>query len=126
VYGGRHWLRPESHKVVVRDQLRALAVEFGLTPAAWVILDNHTHILVKSHAGPELNHFVGRWHGRTSFDLNRLDNARGRQIWHSFWDTCIRTEADYWNRFNYIHYNPIKHGYVSRLEVAVVELPVLS
>ena len=96
----------------MRNRLKDLVVEFRIILAAWVILDNHSHILVKSHAGAELNRFIGRWHGRTSFDLNALDNARGRQVWRNFWDSCIRGKADYWTRFNYIHYNPIKHGYV--------------
>jgi putative transposase len=47
--------------------------------------------------------------------LNASDNTHGRQVWHNYWDTCVRTEADYWTRFNYVHYNPIKHGYVKQL-----------
>lgn len=35
-------------------------------------------------------------------------------MWYSYLDTCIRDEAGYWTRFNYIRYNPVKHGYVSR------------
>lgn len=116
VYDGRRLLRPDTHKEVVRDQLRALITEFKLSLTAWTILDNHTHILVKSHMGVDVSRFIGRWHGRTSFDLNALDQIRGRQVWHNYWDTCIRTEADYWTRFNYVHYNPIKHGYVSQFE----------
>ena len=114
--GGRRLLSPDGSKELVRERLRALVVEFKVTLAAWVILDNHTHILVKSHVGAELNRFLGRWHGRSAYDLNALDNARGRQIWHNFWDTCIRSESDYWTRFNYVNYNPVKHGYVKRLE----------
>jgi len=66
VYGGRHPLQPEGHKALIRDLLKALVIEFKLTLAAWVILDNHTHILIKSHRDAELNRFVGRWHGRSS------------------------------------------------------------
>jgi putative transposase len=95
----------------VRDQLKALVTEFDLALAAWVILDDHCHILVRSHHGSEISQFVGRWHGRTSCELNRMDGQRGHQVWHNYWDTCIRSEADYWTRFNYIHYNPVKHGY---------------
>jgi len=116
VYDGRRLFRPEGHKELVRDQLRASMAKSRFTLAAWVILDNHSHILVKSKVGAELNRFIGRWHGRTSFDINGLDGARGRQVWHNFWDTCIRSEVDYWTRFNYIHYNPIKHGYVKQCE----------
>ncbi len=36
-------------------------------------------------------------------------------MWHNYWDRCIRSERDYWTRFNYIHYNPVKHGYVTRM-----------
>jgi REP element-mobilizing transposase RayT len=84
VAGGRRLLSPGGHKDLVRDRLRALVVEFQVRLAAWVILDNHSHILVKSRVGTELNGFLGRWHGRTSYDLNALDDARGRQVWHNF------------------------------------------
>jgi putative transposase len=116
VTGGRRLLSTDGHKELVRERLRALVVEFKVRLAAWVILDNHTHILVRCRVGAEMNRFLGRWHGRTAYDLNALDDARGRQVWHNFWDTCIRTDVDYWTRFNYVHYNPIKHGYVKRLE----------
>ena len=109
-------LWPAGYKDLVRDQLKALVVEFDLRLAVWVILDNHYHLLVKSHIGAALSRFFGRLHGRSSFDLNRLDDARGRQVWHNYWDTCVRGETDYWTRFNYIHYNPVKHGYVARIE----------
>ncbi len=113
----RHRLfRRHGHKEFLRDHLEELAVEFNLKLAAWVILDNHYHILVKSKSGVELPRFFGRLHGRTSFELNGRDNTRGRQVWHNFWDTCIRTERDHWTRFNYIHHNPVKHGYVKRME----------
>jgi putative transposase len=109
-------LRPEGHKDLVRDQIKALVTEFDLRLAAWVILDNHYHILTKSHDAKRLPRFFGRLHGRTSFEINGRDGTRGRQVWHNYWDTCIRTEADYWTRFNYIHHNPVKHGYVTRVE----------
>jgi putative transposase len=109
-------LRPEGYKDLVRDQLKALVTEFGLRLAAWVILDNHYHILIKSHLGETLPRFFGRLHGRTSFEVNGCDRTRGRQVWHNYWDACIRTEADYWTRFNYIHHNAVKHSYVMRIE----------
>jgi len=116
VYRGHRLLQPRSHKELVRDQLKALVDEFKFTLAAWVILDNHYHILIRSHAGTHLPQIVRRLHGRTSHDLNELDGAHGRQVWHNYWDTCIRGEIDFWTRFNYIHNNPVKHGYVRRFE----------
>ena len=31
-----------------------------------------------------------------------------------FWEHQIRDEADYHHHFDYIHYNPVKHGWVKR------------
>src|SRR5436309_1032988 len=87
----RRFLLPEGHKVLVRDQLKTLVVEFQLRLAAWVILDNHYHLLIKSCCGSRLPRFFARLHGGTSFALNRLDGTRGRQVWHNYWDTCLRT-----------------------------------
>ena len=36
-------------------------------------------------------------------------------IWQRrFWDHVIRDEEDFQNHINYIHYNPVKHGYVTK------------
>jgi putative transposase len=108
-------IKTEGHKEFLRNQLKAMTTEFELKLSAWVILDNHYHILIKTKVGETLPKAIGRLHGRISFELNKRDNVRGRQLWHNYWDTYIRTEADYWTRFNYIHHNPVKHGYVANM-----------
>jgi putative transposase len=107
---------PKSHKDIIRDQLKTLVTLFGLRLSAWVILDNHYHLLIKSSAEASLMQFIRRLHGRTSHDINVLDQYAGRQVWDNYWDHCIRSESDYWTRFNYIHHNPIKHGYVRNMD----------
>ena len=116
IYHKHYLLRPRGYKALVRDGLKTLAIEFGVQLAAWVVLDNHYHLLVKSRIGKDLPRFLGRLHGKVSFDLNTLDDTRGRRVWHNYWDTCVRTETDYWMRFNYIHHNPVKHGYTLKME----------
>ena len=35
------------------------------------------------------------------------------EIWqHRGWEHCLRDEQDFQQHFDYIHYNPVKHGYV--------------
>ena len=42
---------------------------------------------------------------------------RPLRLWqHRFWDHMIRNERDYENHFDYIHYNPVKHGLVPKPE----------
>jgi putative transposase len=111
-YHRQHLFSPSGHKDLLIENIQSLSKEFQLELAAWVILDNHYHILIKSRDGIDLPKFFAKFHGRTSFELNRRDKKRGRQVWQNYWDTGIRSETDYWTRFNYIHYNPVKHGYV--------------
>ncbi len=42
-------------------------------------------------------------------------NKGERGIWRRrFWEHAIRDEADYRHHVDYIHHNPVKHGYVAR------------
>ena len=47
---------------------------------------------------------------------NRSRVSKGeRDIWQRrFWEHLIRDENDYEKHVNYIHYNPVKHGYVAK------------
>jgi putative transposase len=39
-------------------------------------------------------------------------SKREKGIWQRrFWEHCIRDEADWRRHMDYIHYNPVKHGY---------------
>jgi putative transposase len=108
-------LQSNTDKEIIRNNLQSLAKEFSIFLAAWVILDNHYHLLLHFEDG-RLSSFVQRLHGRTAYEINKSQGKRGRQVWHNYWETLIRGEADYWVRFNYIHHNPIKHGYVAKME----------
>jgi len=110
------FLRSAEAKTLVRDKMVGLVQKFKMELKAWVILDNHYHLLLKTRRGHDLSTFFGQLHGGTSYQINRWDGTAGRQVWHNYWDTCIRDEAGMWTRFNYIHYNPVKHGYVDKPE----------
>ncbi|MFA6162758.1 MAG: transposase [Methylobacter sp.] len=41
-------------------------------------------------------------------------NKREKGVWQRrFWEHCIRDENDWRQHVDYIHFNPVKHGYVS-------------
>ena len=110
------FLKSEYAKTLVRDKLHELVLAFDISFLAWVILDDHYHLLLKPQLGRVLPRFIGQLHGSTSRQINLHDSISGRKIWHNYWDTCINTEINLWTRFNYIHQNPVKHGYVAKLE----------
>ncbi|WP_308366195.1 MULTISPECIES: transposase [unclassified Microbulbifer] len=44
-------------------------------------------------------------------------SKREKGVWQRrFWEHLIRDEQDWGNHLDYIHYNPVKHGYVTRVK----------
>jgi putative transposase len=81
---------------------------------AWVVLPNHYHVLLHTPAVHDVLQQVGRLHGRTAHDWNQEDDARGRQVWCGACETAMKSDGHYWATVNYVHHNPVKHGYVER------------
>ncbi|HEX5809221.1 MAG TPA: hypothetical protein VFY25_11185 [Anaerolineales bacterium] len=81
---------------------------------AWVILPNHYHFLAAVESLDHISEALKLLHGKTSRLWNLEDNLTGtRRVWYKFADTFIRNDGHLRTTFNYIHYNPVKHGYVS-------------
>jgi putative transposase len=81
---------------------------FGL--CGWVVLPNHYHLLIEG----DLRTFaarIGRMHNGKATQWNREDVMLGRKVWHRFSDRAIRSERHYYASLNYLHANPVKHGY---------------
>ncbi len=80
----------------------------------WVVLPNHYHALVRTADVFSTLKAMGRLHGRISFAWNTEDHKRGRHVWHGAAETAIKSERHWHATINYIHHNPVKHGYVPR------------
>ena len=92
---------------------------------AWVVLPNHLHAL---WALPEGDHdFATRWMlikqsfsrkvpaGERISDSRRRRGERG--LWQRrYWEHLIRDARDLRHHIDYIHYNPVKHGLVARVD----------
>lgn len=96
------------------EQLVATLNDAETTLHAWCVLPNHYHLLLHvPDLKPALG-ALGKLHGRTSFLWNGEESNRGRKVWCAPTDRLIRSEAHFWCTVNYIHHNPVKHGYVAR------------
>ncbi|MCB2214207.1 transposase [bacterium] len=102
-----------GHKNIFMNALRSISEMISFKISAWVILDNHYHLLMCVKDSGKLAKFINHLNGRTSFQFNKIEGCKGRKVWYSYWDRLVRDETDYWTKFNYIHYNPVKHGYVA-------------
>jgi putative transposase len=80
----------------------------------WVVLPNHYHVLVGVESLDWVSAALKGLHGSTSREWNVADGQTGkRRVWYKFTDRMIRAEAHYYRALNYIHYNPVKHKYLT-------------
>jgi putative transposase len=79
---------------------------------AWCLLPNHYHLLVETKDLKKLKKKLGQLHGKTSREWNLEEETPNRTVWHRCADRGIRSERHYWATINYIHNNPVHHGYV--------------
>lgn len=102
---------PERRTEFEKRLLQALR-EIEAEIAAWVILANHYHFLAGVESLNDVSAALQQLHGSTSFEWNKADGLQGRRrVWYKFADRMIRDDAHYYRALNYIHYNPVKHGY---------------
>lgn len=79
---------------------------------AWCVLPNHYHALIETTVILEVLAELGRMHGRLSFDWNGEEQTRGRQVWCGSVERYMRNDGHFWATINYVHNNPVHHGYV--------------
>jgi len=87
---------------------------------AYVILPDHFHWLMT--AGNTTGNFsIVLKSIKRNYTLNyKKENNISTElnIWQrGFWDHVIRNDKDLQNHFDYIHWNPVKHGYVNSPEI---------
>jgi putative transposase len=81
---------------------------------AWCVLPKHYHALIETSEISGVLDDLGRMHGRLSFLRNDEENARGRQVWCGAAERYMRNDAHFWATMNYVHNNPVHHGYIGR------------
>ena len=93
--------------------LLSLAKARGWQLEAWAVLANHYHFVARGQPdSTPLREFLRELHSRSAIELNRLDGAEGRTVWHNFHDTRLTYQYSYLARLNYVHQNAVHHGLV--------------
>jgi putative transposase len=102
---------PSVRMIALERALLATCEEMNVEIFAWCVLPNHSRILVSTDRIRALVKAVGQTHGRFSFQWNGEDQCRGRKVWCGCTETYIKSASHFWATMNYIHHNPVKHGY---------------
>lgn len=101
---------------------------FPFTTDALCILPDHLHCILTLPSGDanypiRLREIKRRFtraylsQNKETYARNSSHLARGEAtIWQRrYWEHTIQDEDDFKHHLNYIHYNPVKHGYVTRV-----------
>jgi putative transposase len=119
----RHSSALVDHIGALRAAFRAARRERPFDIDAIVILPEHLHAVLTLPAGDA--DFSGRWRrikGHfSSYMIAAGASARRHPkgefgLWQRrFWEHTIRDEGDFARHMDYIHFNPVRHGLVSRV-----------
>ena len=108
---------------LLRHAFRVTRHERPFSVDAVVVLSDHLHVVMTLPADDA--DYPGRWKRCRSL-FTRLvaerggagpRNQRGEYaLWQRrYWEHTIRDDTDFERHVNYIHYNPVKHGLVTRV-----------
>jgi putative transposase len=107
----------------LRNAMRHERARRPFTVDAMVVLRDHVHAVWTLPSGD--SDYSGRWRSIKSGFVRRLQtqglaltaNAKGEHaVWQRrFWEHQIRDELDLARHVDYIHINPVKHGWAERV-----------
>ncbi len=122
------WLCSEVARTALRNAINHVRERYPFTIDALVLLPNHIHCLWT--LPPNDDDYATRWRLLKTYVTKECANQlnlsepltisrqkRGEQnLWQRrFWEHLIRDDHDFTKHFDYIHWNPVKHGYVQQI-----------
>ena len=99
--------------------LRDVKRQHPFESIAYCIMPDHIHLMLRvtditNHNISTIMHAVKR---QFTLRYKQRRNLQKFSAWQTrFYDHIIRNQEDFERHLNYIHFNPIKHGLVTRLE----------
>jgi putative transposase len=111
-YSRRPFLTSEQGRLCLRNAIEECRKQYPFTIEGWVLLPDHMHCVW--HLPESDLDYSRRWSIiKRKFTQNYRQGQNLPPFWQKrFWAHGISDELDYANHMNYIHYNPVKHGYV--------------
>jgi len=126
-YDRRHIMTRTVFRRVLREAFLLTRSERPFETVGLVLLPDHLHCLWQLPEGDA--DFGTRWRLAKTRVTQALRTAgwqvvsptasrrrsNEQNVWHRrFWEHLVRDDRDFARHLDYIHYNPVKHGYVKR------------
>ncbi len=109
--------------ILFKESVQTVKARHPFRIKAYVILPEHLHMIWELPTGD--TNYSQRWKEikalfsksvhRSGFELPKTKHNEYCLWQRRFWEHTIKDSLDFENHVNYIHYNPIKHGFVDSL-----------
>jgi len=112
-----------EHAALLGDSLRRVQRLKPFRVDALVLLPEHLHMVwTLPESDSDYPSRIQALKAGFTFSLGRaaglslpLRTEGGRQLWQRrYWEHCLRDEDDLRRHIDYIHFNPVKHGWAQR------------
>ncbi len=109
---------------LLRESVKQVKDKHPFHIDGWVVMPEHMHCIISLPQNdddyPKRIRLIKAMFSKKLPDTEHRSlvrqNRNERGIWQRrYWEHTIRDEADYAAHMDYLHYNPVKHGYVSRV-----------
>jgi putative transposase len=114
-------------RTALRNAIKETQLELPFDIDAWVLLPDHLHCIWTLPSNDD--NFSIRWakikrnvtkqcsclHSQQLMTPSKYKRKESTLWQRRFWEHQIRSEQDFAHHADYIHYNPVKHGYVKQV-----------
>lgn len=118
VYGRAPVFANDAHLALLLEIIREAKARYPFQMLAYVFLWDHFHLLIKLSDG--ITHSAVMRSIKPNFTRRYKETVAvsgSMTFWQRrYWDHVIRDEDDLARHFDYIHYNPVRHGLVIKPE----------
>lgn len=99
---------------ILKNSINKVKAYYNFEIIAYVVLKDHFHFLIQAEditKYPKIIHSI-----KYNFKKNvGVATPTYNKLWQNrYWEHTIRDEEDLNRHLDYIHYNPIKHGYCAK------------
>ncbi|UCC87801.1 MAG: transposase [Anaerolineales bacterium] len=118
VQGRAPIFRDEAHLALLRFTLRRVKELHPFSALGYVFLPDHFHLLIKPTGDSTFSQIMHSLKPNFTKAYKRAIGMTGSvKFWQKrFWEHTIRDEKDFECHLDYIHFNPVKHGLVTKPE----------
>ena len=111
----------------LHNAINKVRLEMPFDIVAWVLMPDHLHTVWQlpqndkdfslrwSLIKQQVTRDCAAWLPRQNLSASRDKRGEGSLWQRRFWEHLIRDEKDFSRHLDYLHFNPVKHGYVANV-----------